>query len=75
MTIKTKKDAKLFLMVFHDTFEDNDFYDGMFWYRYDGAENHDYTINHEEEGIIGVSTEEVISYIYRNRKRINRIFR
>lgn len=78
--IRTKQDALKFLKS-HKEFSDQDLELGEFWFRYDGVEDciyegeiikgHDYTINHETEGIIGVTEKEATDYVYRNRKRLN----
>lgn len=73
--IKTKEDAKIFLES-HQEFSDQDYIEGEFWYRYDGEDTLNgkpYTINHETNGIIGVTLEQAVSYVYRNRKRLNSI--
>lgn len=75
MKICTKKDAEAFLLEYKE-YTHNSFLHGLFWFRDDGPatdefKTHEYTINHEEEGIIGVSKEDAIDYIFRNRKRLN----
>lgn len=74
--IRTKADALSFLKS-HKEFSDQDWIEGEFWFRYDGIKEepfrHDYTINHETEGIIGVMEKEAINYVFRNRKRLNRL--
>lgn len=74
--IRTKDDARIFLES-HKEFSHQDWIDGEFWFRYDGISEgplkHDYTINHEAKGIIGVSKSEAINYVFRNRKRLNAI--
>lgn len=73
MKIKTKIDAKMFLKSYTE-FSHNDWVEGELWFRYyDKGDDKLYTINHETEGIIGVTEEEAISYVYRNRKRLNSI--
>ena len=62
--IRTKADALAFLKS-HKEFSDQDWIEGEFWFRYDGVKEpeclrHDYTINHETEGIIGVMEKEAI---------------
>ena len=73
--IRTKADALAFLKS-HKEFSDQDWIEGEFWFRYDRVKDpeclrHDYTINHETEGIIGVMESEAIDYVFRNRKRLN----
>ena len=69
--IKTKTDALSFVNAYSE-FEMYDFFGGSIWFRYDGTGNYrDYTINHEESGIIGVTKLDVADYVYRNRKKIN----
>ena len=74
--IKSKSDALAFLKS-HKEFSDQDFIEGEFWFRYDGIEEeplrHDYTINHEQKGIIGVMEKEAVDYVFRNRKRLNQL--
>lgn len=75
--IKTKADALAFLKS-HKEFSDQDWIEGEFWFRYDGVKEpeclrHDYTINHETQGIIGVMEKEAIDYVFRNRKRLNKL--
>lgn len=69
--IKSKADALAFLKS-HKEFTDTDWVEGNFWFRYDGVESHDYTIDHETQGIIGVSEKAAVDYVYRNRKRLNK---
>lgn len=62
--IRTKADALAFLKS-HKEFSDQDWIEGEFWFRYDGVTEpeclrHDYTINHETEGIIGVMEKEAV---------------
>ena len=57
---------------------DQDWIEGEFWFRYDGVTEpeclrHDYTINHETEGIIGVMEKEAVDYVFRNRKGLNKL--
>lgn len=70
--IKSKTVAFEFLNYYSEL-EIYDFKEGSIWFRLDGdvADEKPYTINHETEGIIAVTTKEAIDYIYRNRKRIN----
>lgn len=69
--IKNKKDALSFVLTYSE-FELYSFFDGSIWFRYDGTENHlNYTINHEESGIIGATSNDVACYVWRNRKKIN----
>ena len=73
--IKTKEDAKRFLEDNRE-FTDHDYIEGEFWFRYDGEDTlsgKPYTINHETEGIIGVTLNQAVSYVFRNRKRLNKI--
>jgi len=75
--IKSKSDALVFLKS-HKEFSDQDWIAGEFWFRYDGIKEpeclqHDYTINHETKGIIGVLENEAVDYVFRNRKRLNRL--
>lgn len=74
--IKSKADALSFLKS-HKEFSDHDFIEGEFWFRYDGVKEgplrHNYTINHETEGIIGVMEKEAVDYVFRNRKRLNQL--
>lgn len=73
--IRTKAEAKAFLKS-HNEFTDNNWIDGRLWFRFDGYKTingHVYTILHETEGYIGVSEEEAIDYIFRNRKRLNKL--
>lgn len=72
--IRTKSDALEFLKS-HEEFTINNWIEGQFWFRYDGCVNHDYTINHETEGIIGVTEKEAVDYVFRNRKRLNNLER
>lgn len=73
-TIKTLDDAKLFLESYRE-FSLQDWWEGEFWFRFDGPtdefKSHEYTINHNERGIIGVLTDEAAKYVYQNRKRLN----
>lgn len=77
--IKSKSDALAFLKS-HKEFSDQDFIEGEFWFRYDGITDpeclqHDYTINHETDGIIGVMEKDAVDYVFRNRKRLNKLER
>lgn len=69
--IKNKQDA---LEMIRKNKEFNlpswDFSFPSIWFR--DNENGTYTIDHEIQGIIGATQEEVASYIYRNRKFINK---
>lgn len=69
--IKNKKDALDFVQKYSE-FELFDFFDGSIWFRYDGNNDYrNYTINHDESGIIGTTITDVADYIWRNRKKIN----
>lgn len=70
--IKNKADALKFVQSYSE-FEMYDFFNGSIWFRYDGpgAYGKEYTINHEEKGIIGATILETVSYVWRNRKEIN----
>ncbi len=75
--IRSKADALAFLKS-RKEFSDQDWIEGEFWFRYDGVTEpeclrHDYTINHETEGIIGVMEKEAVEYVFRNRKRLNKL--
>lgn len=74
MKIRTKEDAAQLLLSYEE-FSHQDWVEGEFWFRYDGPmdefKRHEYTINHETEGIIGATEAEAVSYIYRNRSRLN----
>lgn len=75
--IKSKSDALAFLKS-HKEFSGQDWIEGDFWFRYDGITEpeclrHDYTINHETKGIIGVMENEAVDYVFRNGKRPNRL--
>lgn len=75
--IKSKANA-LTILKSHKEFSDQDWIEGKFWFRYDGVTEpeclrNDYTINHETEGIIGVMEKEAIDYVFRNRKRLNKL--
>ena len=72
--IKTKEDARKFLEC-NSEYTDHDYIEGEFWFRYDGKDTLTgkcYTINHETEGIIGATLDQAISYVFRNRKRLNK---
>ena len=75
--IRSKADALTFLKS-NKEFSDQDWIEVEFWFRYDGVTEpeclrHDYTINHETEGIIGVMEKEDVDYVFRKRKRINKL--
>lgn len=75
--LKTKEDAKRFLEENRE-FTDYNYIEGEFWFRYDGENTlsgKSYTINHETEGIIGVTSNQAVSYVFRNRKRLNKILK
>ena len=74
LRIMSKADAERMLMEYQE-FSHPDYVEGEFWFRYEGfseeSNRYEYTVNHETEGIIGVSKEDAVCYIYRNRKRLN----
>lgn len=75
MKIRSKQDATNFLKM-HQEFTHHDWIEGECWFRFDGENTlsgKPYTINHETQGIIGVSEKEAVDYVWRNRKRLNNL--
>lgn len=69
--IRNKQDALAILKKYQEfNLPSWDFSFPSIWFR--DNENGTYTIDHETQGIIGAKQEEVVNYIYRNRKFINK---
>lgn len=70
MKIRTKADARRFLHSYEEfTFEN-------LWFRHNGNDakvTEEYTIDHETEGIVAVNETAAIEYVWRNRKRLNKL--